>query len=594
MVPVCLFSQSTYEVDITLPSNLNEPCKVSIQVPKVDEKNIVYFLPSTTSNDYTAAGFENNIQNYKALDGDGNELATSLESVNILKIKNATTLSRIEYDVYAELDNQRGKTNFQPGSLIFRPDLFLLNYNALVGYLDGFAFRPYKVNILNHKGLQNHSSINYQLLGEDTLQAKIGNYSQLFENPLLLANVDTATINYKGSQFKIAFYDYNDAYSIKTIKKWLQPVVEAVGDFNKGFPIKKYQFTILIENAVSAKSTDAEQYGGLHHQTSSLYILPKISVQQKMQVLIQRLTMHELLHLITPHTLHGEDLAPPGVFSSGNSKHLWLYEGVTEYFSLLLLYRKGLITEDKFLNEISKKIFFTERFPKSSLTDMSENIDDNNYNHQFRNFYNKGAIVAFMLDIELRHLSRGKIGLEDVILKMTDQPNKSLGFPEDEFFDWFNEVSTFNFSKFFNDYVVKGKDIDYKGHLNKIGYNFIGALTEPEYDFGRYSISWDERIDAFRFKKVGPNNLAVEEGDILTAIENTTINNNEIKFVYESLMKPKSGKPLIVNVLRKGKPVELKAQPNRKNVTYYYQVVNKKKPSEGQLFLKYNLFKKAG
>ena len=593
-IHLLLIAQNTYEVNVVLPAQNKEACKVTIKVPSVVEKTVVYFLPSSSSSDYLSAGFDNNIKNFKAIDKEGNELPYVLENSNIVKIKRANLLDKISYEVYAHTENEKGKTFYQPGSLIFERDLFLLNYNAMLGYLDGYAFRPYKVNIVNHQNLQSHSSLDYTLVDADTLQVKLGNYSQLFENPLLLANVDTATINYKGSEFKIAYLDKNKNYTINTIKEWLEPVVKAVGDFNDGFPIEKYQFTILLEDEVSDIGEDAEQFGGLHHQTSSLYILPKIRLRPKMQALLQRLTMHELLHLITPLALHGEDLAPPGVFSSANSKHLWLYEGVTEYFSLLLLYRNGLISERKFLNEISKKIFFTERFPKSSLTDMSENIDDSNYNYQFRNFYNKGAIIAFMLDIELRHLSRGKTGLENVILEMTKQPEKGIGFAEDGFFDWFNEVSTYNFSKFFSDYLIKGKNINYKGHVNKVGYNYLGHLTKPYFDFGQFSIGWDERIDAFRFKNVGPNNFDCKEGDIIRTINKRDANDNQLKYVYESLMQPKSERPTFVTVLRAGEVIELHAQPNRSNKTYYYQVVNKEKPSEAQLFLKYNLFKKAG
>jgi predicted metalloprotease with PDZ domain len=38
------------------------------------------------------------------------------------------------------------------------------------------------------------------------------------------------------------------------------------------------------------------------------------------------------------------------------SEHLWMYEGVTEYFANLFQINQGLITEDEFYTRISEKV----------------------------------------------------------------------------------------------------------------------------------------------------------------------------------------------------------------------------------------------
>ena len=64
------------------------------------------------------------------------------------------------------------------------------------------------------------------------------------------------------------------------------------------------------------------------------------------------------------------------------SKHLWLYEGITEYFANLILVRSDLITEREFFSDrIKSKISRSKRYPekKISFTEMSKNVFDKKY-----------------------------------------------------------------------------------------------------------------------------------------------------------------------------------------------------------------------
>ena len=57
------------------------------------------------------------------------------------------------------------------------------------------------------------------------------------------------------------------------------------------------------------------------------------------------------------------------------SEHLWMYEGVTEYFANLFQINQGLITEEDFYNRLSDQIERAKAMNDTmSFTTMSANV----------------------------------------------------------------------------------------------------------------------------------------------------------------------------------------------------------------------------
>lgn len=71
------------------------------------------------------------------------------------------------------------------------------------------------------------------------------------------------------------------------------------------------------------------------------------------------------------------------------SKHLWLYEGVTEYFSWLVRVQSGIITEEEFINEMTNKLYGADRYGIFSFTEMSKNVLKPHYQELYVDVYLK-------------------------------------------------------------------------------------------------------------------------------------------------------------------------------------------------------------
>jgi predicted metalloprotease with PDZ domain len=56
---------------------------------------------------------------------------------------------------------------------------------------------------------------------------------------------------------------------------------------------------------------------------------------------------HEFFHIVTPLSIHSKEIQD--FYNDPKmSEHLWMYEGVTEYFANLFQINQGLITEEDF------------------------------------------------------------------------------------------------------------------------------------------------------------------------------------------------------------------------------------------------------
>ena len=101
--------------------------------------------------------------------------------------------------------------------------------------------------------------------------------------------------------------------------------------------------------------------GALEHGNSSFYVLPDFG-DTTFTSMIKRVALHEFMHIFTPLNLHSEHIGNFDYVEPKMSKHLWLYEGVTEYFANLILLQSNLISEREFFGQrMSRKIVIVRR-----------------------------------------------------------------------------------------------------------------------------------------------------------------------------------------------------------------------------------------
>jgi len=153
------------------------------------------------------------------------------------------------------------------------------------------------------------------------------------------------------------------------------------------------------------------------------------------------------------------------------SQHLWMYEGVTEYFANHFQVHQGLITEDKFYALMAEKEKYATQMynDNQSFTEMSKNVLQPAMKTEYPNVYQKGALIGMCLDILLRESSGGKTGILNLMDRLSKKYGPDKPFEDDSLIAEITAMTNPAVGAFFQEHVVKGTPIDYELYLKKVG-----------------------------------------------------------------------------------------------------------------------------
>jgi predicted metalloprotease with PDZ domain len=153
------------------------------------------------------------------------------------------------------------------------------------------------------------------------------------------------------------------------------------------------------------------------------------------------LVAHEFFHLWNVKRIRPDALGPFDYENENYTRLLWVAEGATAYYEAVLLQRAGIISTKEFLEAESPRFsrFRNARQFETSLEEASFDAwikyyrqDENAINNQI-SYYDKGELVNFLLDVEIRAGSQGAKSLDDVMRYLnTEFAKKNRNFtPED-------------------------------------------------------------------------------------------------------------------------------------------------------------------
>jgi len=270
--------------------------------------------------------------------------------------------------------------------------------------------------------------------------------------------------------------------------------------------------------------------GALEHSQSSLYIFR--TNDHHFQT-IEKIMVHEFLHILTPLNLHSEIIHKYNFEKPTASRHIWLYEGVTEWGAFISLLRSGQISLEEYLQDISKKMNSNDSYDATfSLHDMSIDVYSERGQEAFGNFYNRGALTATILDMKLLELSNYKMGLQDVFLKLVDKYGKNRAFIDSEFYENFVSETYPEIDQFITKYIKGTEPLPIKEYFAKMGFEYV---NEKMSDDKRPTMGLDIRVrdKKFMIDKVSERALpyGFKIGDEIIAIlgeELTTATGNKV------------------------------------------------------------------
>ena len=306
---------------------------------------------------------------------------------------------------------------------------------------------------------------------------------------------------------------------------------------------------------------DAKGFGALEHNSSTTVVFPEMMPTSMLGKQLIDVVSHEFFHIVTPLGVHSNEIHNFDFNTPKMSQHLWMYEGVTEYFANLFQVNQGLISESDFYTRMDDKINNAKRMDdKMPFTLMSANVLKEPYKSQYLNVYEKGALIGMCIDIIMREKSNGQRGILDLMQKLTNEYGSKKPFDDNQLFQKVTELTYPEVGVFLNKYVSGITPIPYEEYFAKMGIAkatvkkaknpFLnGSTSNLMAKVATKEIMVKKDTELTRFLQ----NMGFKGEDIILAINGTNYGIDSISEMMQTVQSWKEGDAVQMKIKRDGK-----------------------------------------
>jgi len=454
-----------YTIDVTKNS---DTFYVTLDLPySLNKSNKTYQFASTAPGTYQTQNIGRFVSSFKAFNKKGKEISTESKEPNQYVISKPQKVQRITYKVAETFDTQVQSypVYLMCGSSI-EEDHALINAHTIMGYFEGKQSDPIQIKLIAKGNWKTGTALAFK---NNSYLAK--SFDHLVDSPILMGNLTYAETQVADTPIRIFTYSENGKFSSGALLENMKDMLKASNEFLIKLPVNNYTFLYyFINNPIGVT-------GAWEHSYSSEFVMEEKEPTAAYMREVTDIASHEFFHIVTPLNIHSEIIENFNFVHPTPSQHLWLYEGVTEWASNVLLFRGGVVDFDTYVkNSIRQKIIINDSyFDKNwSLSTIAEESFTEDGAKQYGNIYYKGSLVAGYLDIRLLELSNGKRGLREVLLELVAKHGKGNPISEKGFFDELIKMTYPEIGDFIHDYIQNAKPLPHMEYLAKIGLDFSG------------------------------------------------------------------------------------------------------------------------
>jgi len=577
---------------IDLTKVVDDKVPVIINPGRFTIETVTYRLPKVIQGTYSVSDFGKYIDAFKALDYDGKELSVNKVDTNTWAISNATKLDKIEYYVNDTYDIEvkggiGGDTPFSPAGTNIEPENYVLNLHGFIGYFDSLKNNQYKLDVTAPSTFKRSSAIQNvgTSVSEDGTKTTTSyfapRYFDITDNPMMYGNLDIEEFQVGGIKIVLSVYSPNKVHTAKKIKETMYKMMQAqktyLGEINS---TSRYDIFLYL---AGQDKTAPKGFGALEHHTSTVVVLPEAMPEPALAKSMVDVVSHEFFHIVSPLSVHSEDVHYFDYNNPTFSKHLWMYEGVTEYFASLFQVDQGLVTEDEFYTKIMSKIQAASGMDDTmSFTVMSENILDKPYADNYINVYQKGALIGMCIDILLREESKGTRSILSLMKELSLKYGKNKPFEDDKLIEEITGMTYPSIGEFLNTHVVGTTPINYNNFFQKVGLTISEAKVETNYiqNAGALIVTPNTETGTISFNaQVAKNSFwseqGVKSGDVIKSIDGTIVTMQNAQQIFGKVFGWQPGTNVDVKLDRSGEEIIIKT-----TLTQSYTVGKSLKPKE--------------
>ena len=572
-----LASQSPIVTSIDLSKVINDKAPVTINPGRFTQETVTYRLPRVVQGTYSVSDFGKYVDDFKAFDYKGNELPTVKVDTNTWTIANATQLDYITYNTNDTFDQEitggiGGEAPFSPAGTNIEPTNYVLNLHGFIGYFDSLKDNQYSLDVTAPVDFKRTSALQEtgKTVSKDGKLATSSyfapRYFDITDNPMFYGDLDVEEFQVGDIKIVLSVYSPNKVHSAESIKAVMQKMMQAqktyLGDINS---TPRYDIYLYLSEG---KPESPKGFGALEHHTSTVVVLGEDMPFEALAESMIDVVSHEFFHIVTPLSVHSEDVHYFDYNQPTFSKHLWMYEGVTEYFATLFQVDQDLVDSEEFYGDILGKIQTAANLNDSmSFTEMSENVLDEPYAPQYYNVYMKGALIGMCIDIILREESNGNRGILSLMKELSNKYGKNKPFEDDKLIEEITAMTYPSVGEFLNTHVVGGTPIDYSVYFKKVGLSLDTGKVKTNYiqndgtlifapDRATMTIPFSEAVKDNSFW----NDNGVLPGDVLKSVDGKELTLATAQQILTAMYMWQPGTDINVVLDRKGEEIVIKTK----------------------------------
>ena len=554
-------------LDITYHLRLTHPAAhildVEIDLGKVSEPSLDFVLPAWAPGRYAIYDFAKNIQQFDARGAQGQPLAWSQPDKETWRVETQVAGGevRVTYRVFAN-DLTGSFTQFDsthasitPASIYMyiaghKPDPVTLVVDPPPDAGDSQeAERVQSVQQAQHSQQAQPAQQAWQVysgftLATDQRTFQAPNYDRLIDMPMELSSeCQVEQFAERGKTFRVVVHSFGPPPDNRTqlVSKLSAGLHRIVASEMAMMPAPDFDhYTFLFHFA-----PDIAQGDGMEHLNSTEIIIADDLSQDGVREALET-AAHEFFHTWNVKRLRPAALGPFDYTREDYTPSLWFAEGVTSYYAYVHLLRSGTWSRPDFLHHLAGEAHDLANDPGRALMsaesssfhawfyDRSPQMQETNFANTTISYYNKGALIGMLLDLEIRSRTEGRKSLDDVLRWMYEKfyqaPAASYylaghGYEEKDILEALNAVSGSDFGEFFARYVQGTVELPVAEELAKAGLKLnatVEAGAPP--DLG---ILYQQEDTGIKITAIRPGGAADRAGlsrdDLLTEVDTLSL-----------------------------------------------------------------------
>lgn len=479
---------------------------IEMLIPTDSKPEIELMMPTWTPGSYLIREYARNIEEIHAYQiSDGSLLPIQKSEKNRWKVQtNSQPQVLVRYRLYCREMSVRTNWVEKDWALLTGAGTFLT--------VPELQSQPHKVRLHLPDGWPDVATSLKTTSTQDAYTLEAANYDELVDSPILLGTVRQETITAGGTDHRLATVADEHQWDTRKAAADAAKIIEQQQKFWGVVPYENYVFLNVA----------AESGGGLEHDNSCVLMTGRWQ-QKKRDSYIGWLSLvsHEFFHAwnvrrLRPKVLKDYDYEREQLFDE-----LWIAEGITSYYDDLFVMRSGLMTSDEYLERLSKTIGGMQATPGrqvQNLVDSSRDAwiklyrpDENSSNSRI-SYYVKGAVVAALLDAQIRIKTGGQRSLDDVMRRLW-QDHLELGYTQADFNKIVADIAGPEVVSWLDNCIRTTDELDYSPLLHAYGLQFKQPKTpspddKQEVHFGADAAVTDGRLMIKRIQRESPAHKA--------------------------------------------------------------------------------------